>query len=69
MDEIIFDMVENAVANGDYNLLEYARRIVDTFADTINCPCNWRDIGSRLAKKYSDNNFVYNDMMLYYYDE
>ena len=69
MEDIIFDMVEKAVEAGDWDLLEYARRIVDTFADTINCPCNWRDIGEKLAKKYSDNSFVYNSMMLYYYEE
>ena len=69
MEDIIFDMVEKAVETEDWDLLEYTRRIVDTFADTINCPCNWRDIGEKLAKKYSDNSFVYNSMMLYYYEE
>ena len=68
MEKIISDMIEQAEANEDLELLEYARRLVEELADTINCPSNWRNIGKQLAQKYKDNDWVYSYMQLYYYE-
>ena len=68
MEEIILKMVEQAKADGNYDLIDYARRLVEELAETINCPSNWRDIGEKLAKKYQDDNWVYDQMQLYYYE-
>ena len=68
MEIIISDMIEQAEANEDLELLEYARRLVEELADTINCPGNWRNIGEQLAQKYKDNDWVYGYMQLYYYE-
>jgi hypothetical protein len=68
MEKIISDMIEQAEANEDLELLEYARRLVEELADTINCPSNWRNIGEQLAQKYKDNDWVYSYMQLYYYE-
>lgn len=69
MEKIISDMIEQAEANEDLELLEYARRLVEELADTINCPSNWRNIGEQLAQKYKDNDWVYSYMQLYYYED
>lgn len=68
MEKIISDMIEQAEANEDLELLEYVRRLVEELADTINCPSNWRNIGEQLAQKYKDNDWVYSYMQLYYYE-
>ena len=68
MEKIISDMIEQAEANEDLELLEYARRLVEELADTINCTSNWRNIGEQLAQKYKDNDWVYGYMQLYYYE-
>lgn len=68
MEEIILKMVEQAKADGNYDLIDYARRLVDELAETINCPSNWRDIGEKLARKYQDDSWVYDQMQLYYYE-
>ena len=68
MEKIISDMIEQAEANEDLELLEYARRLVEELADTINCPSNWRNIGEQLAQKCKDNDWVYSNMQLYYYE-
>lgn len=68
MEKIISDMIEQAEENEDLELLEYARRLVEELADTINCPSNWRNIGEQLAQKYKDNDWVYSYMQLYYYE-
>lgn len=68
MEKIISDMIEQAEANEDLELLEYARRLVEELADTINCPSNWRNVGEQLAQKYKDNDWVYSYMQLYYYE-
>lgn len=68
MEEIILKMVEQAKADGNYDLIDYARRLVEELAKTINCPSNWRDIGEKLAKKYQDDSWVYDQMQLYYYE-
>lgn len=68
MEKIISDMIEQAEANEDLELLEYARRLVEELADTINCPSNWRNIGEQLAQKYKGNDWVYGYMQLYYYE-
>ena len=65
MEKIISDMIEQAEASEDLELLEYARRLVEELADTINCPSNWRNIGEQLAQKYKDNDWVYSYMQLY----
>lgn len=68
MEKIISDMIEQAEANEDLELLEYARRLVEELADTINCPSNWRNIGEQLVQKYKYNDWVYSYMQLYYYE-
>lgn len=68
MEEIILKMVEQAKADGNYDLIDYARRLVEELVETINCPSNWRDIGEKLAKKYQDDSWVYDQMQLYYYE-
>ena len=59
MEEILFDMIEKAEKNEDYDLIKYAKEIVDKFACTISAPSNWRYFYEGLLKKYDFSSWVY----------
>lgn len=69
MEKVIIEMIELAERDEDLDLLDYLRRLVEELTDTINCPSDWRSIGSRLAEKYQDNDLVYGYMQLYNYED
>lgn len=77
MKQIIEDLIETMYNCEDENaresLIENIKDLIYELADTINCPCNWRDIGETLAEKYSNSDddketFAYNELQLYNYD-
>ena len=43
-------MNSTAETEENYSLIGYVKQLIDEFATTINCPSNWRDIGSKLAE-------------------
>lgn len=51
-----------------FNLADIAKNLIDEMAVTINCPCNWRDIGEELAEKYQGNDWVMDNCRLYEYE-
>lgn len=77
MEQIIRDMIEKAVYYKDkvgcideaFELIRFVRELVDKFAETINCPSNWRSIGEELAYEYKDNSWVFNELELWNYIE
>ena len=52
-----------------YDLLRFVKLLVDKMAITINCPSNWRDIGTELAKRYKDNDFIFDELELWNYED
>lgn len=68
MYELIKNMIEDAEANEDYNVISYVKDLLYKFADTFNCPSNWRDIGERLAKEYDCSTWVYEELELWDYE-
>lgn len=77
MKETIKDMIEKAiwyyerVDNIDeaFELIRFVRELIDKFAETINCPSNWRSIGTELAEEYKDNSWVFDKLELWNYEE
>ena len=72
MENIIKHMIEKAenyYENGNpdaaYELIVYARELIDEFATTHNCPSNWRDIGEELAEEYTEGSWVYENLELW----
>ena len=57
MENIIREMIEKAIYYKEtigcideaYDLIRFTRDLIDKFAETINCPSNWRSIGEELA--------------------
>ena len=45
----------------------FTRDLIEQFAETINCPSNWRSIGEELAEEYKDNSWVYDELELWNY--
>ena len=63
----IAEQTENIdIANA---ILKDVAYLIYTFADTINCPCNWRDIAEELAEEYKDNTYIYEALQLWEYEE
>lgn len=77
MKQIIKDMIEKSVYYREevgcideaFELIRFVRELIDKFAETINCPSNWRSIGEELAEEYKDNLWVYDELELWNYVE
>lgn len=68
MYDIIKNMIKQAEAQENYDLIEYVRQLIYEFSDTINCPSNWRDIGERLVQEYDCGTWVYEELELWNYE-
>lgn len=77
MKNTIKDMIEKAIwyyeqidrVDEAYELIRFVRELIDKFAETINCPSNWRDIGTELAEEYKNNSWVFDELELWNYEE
>ena len=69
METILFDMIEQAEREENYDLIKYAKEIVDKFAATINAPSNWRYFYMELLRKYDSSSWVYEEMELWNYED
>ena len=77
MENIIKQMIEKAIYYKEnlkfideaYELLRFARNLTEQMALTINCPSNWRNIGTELAEEYKDNTWIFDELELWNYEE
>lgn len=77
MKETIKDMIEKAIyymdelGNKDeaLELIRFVRDLISKFSQTINCPSNWRDIGTELAEEYKESGWVFDELELWNYEE
>ena len=75
MENIIREMIEKAIYYKEtiksideaYELIRFIRDLIEEFAETINCPSNWRDIGSKLAEEYDPSTWVWEELELWNY--
>ena len=76
VENIIREMIEKAryydsLENYDEarEMLYFVRDLIQQMATTINCPSNWRDIGTELAEEYKDNSWIFDELELWNYEE
>ena len=77
MENIIKQMVEKAIYYKENlsfydearELLQFTRDLIEQMATTINCPSNWRSIGTELAEEYKDNTWIFDELELWNYEE
>lgn len=65
MGTIIREMIMQADDERNYDLIRSVKEILDEFAFTINCPSDWRCIGSELAREYSEESWTFENLELY----
>lgn len=65
MENIIQDMIWAAWRHHDYEMAAQAYKLMCEFARTLNCPSNWREIGSRMAAEFQGNEWVEENCKLY----
>ena len=75
MENIIREMIKKAIYYKEtiksideaYELIRFTRDLIDKFAETINCPSNWRSIGEELAEEYDPSTWVWEELELWNY--
>ena len=76
MENIIKQMIEKARYYDSLEhydeareMLQFVRDLIEQMATTINCPSNWRDIGTELAEEYKDNSWIFDELELWNYED
>ena len=54
MEDIIREMIWQAEKEDNCQLIKYVKQLIEEFAETINCPSNWRSIGVELTEEDVD---------------
>lgn len=67
MEQTIINMIAEAEEKQDYELIKHVKELINQFASTINCPSNWREIGTTLAETYEPDSWVYEELELWNY--
>lgn len=65
MKTTIIDMINRASEAEDYELADFVYSILQNFAMTINCPSDWRNLGSEMAERYKEDSWVMDNCKLY----
>ena len=60
MKSIIKRMLNKAYSEEDLELAELANNLMYKFADTCNCPSDWRNIIEELFEEYQNNEWLMN---------
>lgn len=73
MKAIIKRLINIAETTEDWNtkerILNEIADIISEFATTYNCPSDWREIGELLAEEYKNNNYIFEALSLWEYEE
>ena len=68
MEDLIKEMIINAKKHNDYELANFAYRLMDEFAMTINCPSKWRDIGEEMTEEFKGDDWILDNCKLYEFE-
>lgn len=58
VEEVIRNMIESANSYQDEDMAEAVYNLLSQFAQTFNCPSNWRNLGEQMAQEYAENDWV-----------
>lgn len=67
MENIIKEMIEYANNTHNYEVAEMVSNILSKYAETFNCPSNWRNLGEEIAEEYNGNEWIMENCKLYDY--
>lgn len=65
MENIIREMIESANNHHNCEMANAVYELLSQFADTFNCPSNWRDLGEHMAEEYNGNDWVMENCKLW----
>lgn len=65
MEKIIRDMIVSADLNRDEDMANAVYELLSQFAQTFNCPSDWRDLGEQMAQEYAGNDWVIENCKLW----
>lgn len=65
MEKIIRDMIGSADLNRDEDMANTVYELLSQFAQTFNCPSNWRSLGKQMAQEYAGNDWVIENCRLW----
>lgn len=65
METVIRDMIECVDLLRDEEMANAVYKLLSTFASTINCPSNWRDLGEQMAVEYAGNDWIMENCRLW----
>lgn len=65
MEKIIRDMIGSADLNRDEDMANAVYELLSQFAQTFNCPSNWRSLGEHMAQEYAGNDWVIENCKLW----
>lgn len=65
MEKIIRDMIGSADLNRDEDMANAVYELLSQFAQTFNCPSNWRSLGEQMAQEYAGNDWVIENCKLW----
>lgn len=65
MENIIRGMIESAKNHHDYEMAETTYKLLSKFANTCNCPSDWRDLGEQMAEEYAGDDWIMENCKLW----
>lgn len=65
MEKVIRDMIEIANLHHDEDMAEAVYNLLSQFAQTFNCPFNWRGLGKQMAQEYAGNDWIMENCKLW----
>ena len=69
MKQTIINIIEDAKSSHDETMMMHIKMLIRKFSDTMNCPSDWRDIGRILYNMYFNDNWVFESLELWDYEE
>lgn len=65
MENTIKEIIIQADDERNFDLIRLVKEFLDEIAYTCNWPSNWRYLGMKLAEKYSEDSWVYENLELW----
>lgn len=72
MEDLIREMLQNAELHKDYDMADFAYKLMEELVRTINAPSNWRDFPEEIAEEIrlekGTDSWIYENAKLWDFD-
>lgn len=72
MEDLIREMLENAELHNDYEMADFAHKLMEELVRTWNCPSNWREfpeeITDEIRREKGSDSWIYENAKLWDFD-